>query len=75
MWNSDRVRRQRDGDKWNMSGMIRMWSERGKCGGKVQNIKGNALVADFATYLSRIYHILIIGEDELANITTKYEPT
>ena len=65
VWNSGRVRRRRDADKWNMLGMIRMWSERGKCDGKVQNIKGNALVPDFATCLSFAYPglapILIIG--------------
>ncbi len=48
---SDRVRRQRDVDKLNVSGMIRMWSERGTCDGKVENIKGNALVTDFAQNL------------------------
>ena len=51
------MRRRRDVDKWNVLGMITMWSERGKCGGKVQNIKGNALGTDFATYLLRICHL------------------
>ena len=34
VWSSGRVRRRRDVDKLNMSGLIRMWSERGKCDGK-----------------------------------------
>ena len=50
VWNSGRVRRQRDVDKLNMSKMIRMWIERGKCDGKGENIKGNALVPDFVQF-------------------------
>ena len=42
------VRRRRDVDEKNVSEMIRMWRERGKCGGEVENIKGNALVTDLS---------------------------
>ena len=52
VWSSGRVRRRRDVDKLNMSGMIRMWSERGKRDGKCENIKGNALVPDLRNYLT-----------------------
>ena len=52
VWSSGRVRRRRDVNKLNMSGMIRMWSERGKCDGKGENITGNTLVPDLLNYLS-----------------------
>ena len=61
VWNSGRVRRQRDVNKLNMSKMIKMWIERGKCDGKGENIKGNALVPDLLTYFTRICCILMIG--------------
>ncbi len=48
------------------SGIIRMWSERGKCGGKVQHMTGNALVADFATYL------LIISREFNVSLSDTY---
>ena len=44
---------------WNMLCRSIMWSERGKCGGKVQNIKGNALGTDFAQNLLRICHLFV----------------
>ena len=46
------MRRQRDVNKLNMSKMIKMWIERGKCDGKGENIKGNALLADFTHFLT-----------------------
>ena len=46
------MRRQRDVKKLNMSKMIKMWIERGKRDGKGENIKGNALLADFAQNLT-----------------------
>ena len=46
------MRRQRDVNKLNMLKMIRMWSEGGKRDGKGENIKGNALLADFAQNLT-----------------------
>ena len=52
VWSSGRVRRQRDVNKLNMSKMIKMWIERGKCDGKGENIKGNALLADFTHFLT-----------------------
>ena len=52
VWIFGRVRRRRDVDKLNMSGMIRMWSERGKCDGKCENIKGNPLLPDFTQNLT-----------------------
>ena len=50
--NSGRVRRRRDVNKLNMLKMIRMWIERGQRDGKGENIKGNALVPDFAQNLT-----------------------
>ena len=70
-WNSGRVRRQREVNKLNMSKMIRMWSGRGKCDGKGENIKGNALLADFTHFFTLAYPILIIGGDELAKLGFK----
>ena len=55
VWSSGRVRRQRDVNKLNMSKMIRMWIERGKRDGKGENIKGNALLADFTHFLTLAY--------------------
>ena len=52
VWSSGRVRRRRDVDKLNMSGMIRMWSQRGKRDGEGENIKGNALLPDFTQNLT-----------------------
>ena len=71
VWSSGRVRRQRHVNKLNMSEMIRVWSERGKCDGEGENIKGNALVPDFAQNLSLAYPILMIGGDELAKFRFK----
>ena len=65
------MRRQRDVNELNMSKMIKMWSEGGKCDGKGENIKGNALVPDLRNYLTLAYPILIIGGDELAKLGTK----
>ena len=45
------MRRQRDVDELNKSGMIRMLSEGGQRDGKGENIKGNAPVPDFIHFL------------------------
>ena len=66
-----------------------MWSEGGeetecavrilKSTGKVQNIKGNALVADFVHLFIQFCMfaspILITGGDELSKCSLKYEPS
>ena len=52
VWSSGRVRRQRDVNKLNVSEMVRMLSEGGQRDGKGENIKGNALLADFAQNLT-----------------------
>ena len=49
------MRRQRDVEGLNMSEMVRMWSEGGQRDGKGENIKGNALLADFTHFLTLAY--------------------
>ena len=63
------MRRRRDVNQLNVSEMVRMWSEGGQRDGKGENIKGNALVPDFAQNLTLAYPILIIGGDESIQIT------
>ena len=69
------VRRQQDVNQGNMVGRWGRGRTLLKSIGKVRNIKGNALVADFAQICMFAYRILITGGDELSKCSLKYEPT
>ena len=49
------MRRRRDVEGQNVSEILRMLSEGGQRDGKGENIKGNALVPDFAQNLTLAY--------------------